>query len=147
MILAGSSGYAFFIKEVLLAKGFAQKVALVNDINEAEQKIQQADDYHFFIIDLEESWEVGIQIAYEWQRRDSPLRLFLVPPDMDLPQLTRPNIAKEKPATLAEFVTLIYAFCQEYCETQTTFHDGTTHCNHGDSLCPERSLSTDQVVL
>lgn len=118
MILTGATGYAFFLQETLLGKGLAQKVDIVSSVAEAEQKMQQGDTWHMIIIDLEERWEAGMQIGYEWYQAPNPLRLFLLPPDMALPCLDLPNIIRTKPATLAGFVNLIYELCQDHCGPQ-----------------------------
>lgn len=133
MILVGSSGYAFFIQETLLSQGLAQRVDLVNSVEEAKQKIEQGEEYDFFIIDLEECWDAGMQIGYEWHHIQRPLRLFLIEPHMTAPPLAMPNIVRVKPTTLAGFINLAYDFCQNYCfPTQIIYVDEISYTEQND---------------
>jgi hypothetical protein len=128
MLLTGNSGSAFFIQQVLLEKGLAQKVDIVRSVAEAEQLMQQSSIYHLLIIDLVERWPAGMQIGYEWQHISNPLRLFLLPSGVALPDLDLPNIARTRPEKLEEFVMLIYELCQKYCDGTRRFM--TPHLIH-----------------
>lgn len=121
MFLTGNSGSAFFVQEVLLEKGLAQKVDIVRSVAEAEQLMQQTGGYHLLIVDLAERWQAGMQIGYEWQHISKPLRLFLLPSGVALPDLELPNIARARPEKLGEFVALVHELCQSYCDETRHF--------------------------
>jgi len=63
LMLEGSNGHAFFLKETLLADGLADQVDLISRAEQSVDVMQPANPYDLVVINLAEAWEQGIQLA------------------------------------------------------------------------------------
>ena len=63
LMLEGSNGQAFFLKETLLAEGLADRVDLISRADQTVDVMQPANPYDLVVINLAEAWEQGIQLA------------------------------------------------------------------------------------
>ena len=63
LMLEGSNGHAFFLKETLLADGLADEVDLVGRAEQAVALLEPANGYDLVVINLAEAWEQGLALA------------------------------------------------------------------------------------
>lgn len=105
MILEGANGLAFFLQEALLGEGLADRVDLVNSAQQAIDLMAQVDSYQLIIIDLNETWDQGMELGFWLNQRPptSPV-IMIAPPDTSLAQLSKiPFTVLSTPLSLTDF--------------------------------------------
>lgn len=82
MILEGSDGQSFFLKETLLAEGLADRVDLVSRAEQAIAVMDHSNPYNLVVINLVEAWEQGMQLGF-WltQKAATCPVILIVPPE------------------------------------------------------------------
>lgn len=105
MILEGANGLAFFLQEALLGEGLTDRVDLVNSAQQAIDLIAQVDAYQLIIIDLNGTWEQGMELGFWLNQRPptSPV-IMIVPPDTSPTRLAKiPFTVLSTPLSLNDF--------------------------------------------
>ncbi len=122
IILEGSNGQCFFLKETLLTEGLSNHVDLVSQADQAINLIHNSTHpYDLVVINLAEAWEQGVQLGF-WlsQKAVSCPVILIVPPETDYPlPLNTPFCVLSAPLSLHNFAASVRAIFQ-------------SKINHGD---------------
>ncbi len=114
VMLEGSNGQSFFLKETLLAEGLADHVDLVSRADQAVDLICHASSYDLIVINLVEAWAEGMQLGFWLSQQTPPCpTLLIVPVELDqfLPSTT-PFVVLSVPLSLHDFATTVRATLQ-----------------------------------
>jgi hypothetical protein len=63
LMLEGSNGHAFFLKETLLTDGLADQVDLICRAEQVVELMEPANCYDLVVINLAEAWEQGLALT------------------------------------------------------------------------------------
>ena len=78
LMLEGSNGHAFFLKETLLADGLADQVDLISRAEQAVDLIEPSNCYDLIVINLAEAWEQGLNMAHCLSRQAVTCPIILI---------------------------------------------------------------------
>ncbi len=114
IILEGSDGQCFFLKETLLTEGLSNHVDLISQANQAINLIYHSTPYDLVVINLAEAWEQGVQLGFWLSQKDVSCPVILiVPPETDYPlPLNTPFCILSAPLSLHNFAASVRAIFQ-----------------------------------
>jgi len=116
LMLAGGNGLSFFLQEALIGYGLVNHVDSVSSAAAAIERIGESEPYSLIIIDLDESWEQGMELGV-WLKQETiscPIILITSSSPADPPpSLGAPFIVLPAPITLQDFITTVRAAFQE----------------------------------
>ncbi len=115
IILEGSNGQCFFLKETLLTEGLSQHVDLVSQAEQAISLIYHSTPpYDLVVINLAEAWEQGVQLGFWLSQKNVSYPIILIaPPETDYPlPLNTPFCILSAPLSLHNFAASVRAILQ-----------------------------------
>ncbi len=109
VMLEGSNGQSFFLKEILLTEGLANEVDLVSRAEQAIDLIKTTPVYSLIVINLVETWEQGMQLGF-WLSQQ-PIHyptILIIPAELEhrLPPHT-PFTILSTPLSLQDFTSTV----------------------------------------
>jgi len=107
VMLEGSNGHAFFLKETLLSKGIVDRVDLVSRAEQVIDRLYHNNPYNLIVINLAEAWEQSTQLGCWLTRQPTiPATICIVPPDLEQPSFPLDSfVVLSTPLSLQHFAT------------------------------------------
>lgn len=113
MILEGSNGQSFFLKETLLAQSLAEDVELVNNADQAISRLKD-EPYDLVVINLVEAWEQGMKLCFWLSERPGLCQtILIISPELNRALPTNGSfVVLTEPVSLREFAERVRSVLQ-----------------------------------
>ena len=128
MILEGSNGQSFFLKETLLAEKLAGEVDLVSQADRAIDMIGHSV-YDLVVINLAEAWEQGMQLGFWLSQKPSCCpTILIISTELDRPLPSNGSfIVLSEPLSLRDFADSVRAVLQPSTGNPIIQHFSNSH--------------------